>query len=121
MEKAKPYTALSSAQGNGSKWEPDESRGSSPVLREPRGEIPRGHSPSAPTVSTIFLPKLHPVFFDHRIGQDVARNLVDLRVGLFRIRSLRQGNLKKFALPHCLDGGVPQACQRGPYGLSLWI
>ncbi len=31
---------------NGSKWEPDESRGSSPVLREPRGEIPRVHSPA---------------------------------------------------------------------------
>ena len=26
-------------------WEPDESRGSSPVLREPGGEIPPGHSP----------------------------------------------------------------------------
>src|SRR5439155_24697324 len=26
-------------------WEPDESRGSSPVLREPGGAIPPGHSP----------------------------------------------------------------------------
>jgi group II intron reverse transcriptase/maturase len=28
-------------------WEPDESRGSCPVLREPGGAIPPGHSPSA--------------------------------------------------------------------------
>lgn len=28
-------------------WEPDESRGSSPVLREPGGEIPPGYSPCA--------------------------------------------------------------------------
>ncbi len=45
MEKARPYTAVASAQCDGSRWEPDELRGSSPVLREPRGEIPRGHSP----------------------------------------------------------------------------
>ena len=45
MEKAKPYTAVSSAQCYGFRWEPDESRGSRPVLRGPRGEIPRGYLP----------------------------------------------------------------------------
>src|ERR1700722_12224614 len=67
------------------------------------------------------LDELYLIFFDHRIGQHIARDLIDLSSRLAAIRPRLQRNFEKLALSHCGDRGVPQAGQSRPYGLPLWI
>src|ERR1700677_3436173 len=67
------------------------------------------------------LDELYLIFFDYRIGQHIARYLIDLVAGLGAIGPRFQGNFEELALPHRGDGGVSQAGQSRSYGLALWI
>ena len=67
------------------------------------------------------LDELYLIFFDHWIGQNIARDLIDLVAGFGAIRPRFKGNFEKLALTDGGYGSVSQACQSRPYGLALWI
>src|SRR6202522_233995 len=69
----------------------------------------------------VLIDELHLILFNHRIGQHIARNLIDLGPGRRAIRPGRERDLEELALAHSGDGGMPQSRQCRPYSLPLRI
>src|SRR5258708_3413882 len=65
--------------------------------------------------------ELDAIILDHRIGQHVARDLVDLLARLFGSGGGGQVDVEKFPLAHARDGGVPQSVQCPADRLTLRI
>src|SRR5215831_21081357 len=59
---------------------------------------------NAPTASSLNY--FHPIILDHRIRQDVMRELFDLRAGARLINRFIQFDLEVFPLPHVGDGSI---------------
>jgi len=69
----------------------------------------------------VSVEQLDPIFFDHRIRQNLMRNGLQIFDRLLARNAVGDGELEDFALPHVRDGRITQAMQCGANGLALWI
>lgn len=64
---------------------------------------------------------LYPEIFNHRVGKNVARDLIDFRPRLLPGCSRCDFNIEIFALPHVCDGVMTLTVEGRPDRLSLWV
>jgi hypothetical protein len=70
---------------------------------------------------TRLIQKFDPILFDHRIGEDVAGDGVDVFLGLLAGCACIERDLEVFALAHAGDAAIAEARERGLDGLALGV